>query len=275
MTTISLNSVPAHRFLSKVAGSVLATITPSEAKAILEHHNSHNRKLCLSTVSNYVDEMKKSRWKLTNQAIGFDKNGVLIDGQHRLQACVESGIAITIFVIYGLEPKAQAVIDCNKIRSHYAQMVLNGYPDLTRTQYQVAYNLARYETEQAYGTVPKSEVEAAIDNKAPLLLYVSSKVAGKNLPKQLKRINFLAAMAKYIEKDEVRGKTLFAQVVHPTGAGICEHAAVLRTYLTNYIGKHSGQQGVEDYWKTVSVINKYHNNEPIPRALHQASSWTI
>lgn len=266
---------PAHRFMSKIPTSLPVAIHPDEAKLILLHWNTKNRKINLSGVELLVDELKKNRWKLTSQGIGFDINGVLIDGQHRLEACVASGIPLLVVAVYGLEPSSQQVIDSNSVRSHYQQLVLSDYPTLTKVQYQIAYNLARYGMGRIYGRVPRSEIEQYLTSKKDLLIYIASKVSSESTPKQFKRVNFLTAIAEYVEKSPVKAKAFFEQVVHPTGANIGAHAGVLRMYLTTSGGSHSAVQGTEDYWKTVSAINKYHNDEPMTKQLHQTSSWAV
>jgi len=52
--------------------------------------NTSNRKLRLGTVETYARDMAEGRWEVTHQGIAFNKEGELIDGQHRLSAIVLS-----------------------------------------------------------------------------------------------------------------------------------------------------------------------------------------
>jgi hypothetical protein len=91
-------------------------ITPQIAKEWLSRNKS-NRKLRPYKTEAYARTMKAGLWLLTNQGIGLDLNGNLIDGQHRLSACVMANTAFLSNVTTGLVPGAQEVIDCNIARS--------------------------------------------------------------------------------------------------------------------------------------------------------------
>jgi hypothetical protein len=54
---------------------------------------------------------------VTGEAIKFSTSGELIDGQHRLQAIIESGKPQWLLVIRGLDPATKAVIDTGAPRT--------------------------------------------------------------------------------------------------------------------------------------------------------------
>lgn len=83
----------------------IETITPDIAKQYLLT-NTRNRRLRKTGVEKYARDMKAGRWMLTTDAIGFDENGVLTNGQHRLEACVETGIPFEAIVVRGLDPQS-------------------------------------------------------------------------------------------------------------------------------------------------------------------------
>lgn len=96
-------------------------ITPEIAEALLKE-NTNNRPLNRARVRLYVDAMKRGQWKLSGDSIkrATDKTTGkkrLIDGQHRLQACIESGITFTTVVVDDLEEDVFSVIDRGKNRS--------------------------------------------------------------------------------------------------------------------------------------------------------------
>lgn len=66
-------------------------IWPEDAKAYLEHNHPKNRKISKSKVLQYVNDMENDRWADTPFPIIFTKDGVLLNGQHRLTAVVEVG----------------------------------------------------------------------------------------------------------------------------------------------------------------------------------------
>jgi len=82
------------------------TITPKTAKEYLETNVDHQRHVFHKKVSTYAGMMANGEWRLDGQAIKFAKNGranVLVDGQHRLLAIIESKKPIEMAVIRGLD----------------------------------------------------------------------------------------------------------------------------------------------------------------------------
>jgi hypothetical protein len=65
--------------------SVVATITPEQARAILEAQPAQ-RPVNQGHVDRLAWQMKSGRWRLTHEGLAFDERGMLFDGQHRLWA---------------------------------------------------------------------------------------------------------------------------------------------------------------------------------------------
>lgn len=107
------------------------TITPSIATAFMEQ-NKENRRAVRGVVDRYARDMKRGEWRFTGEAIKFDKNKVLIDGQHRLLACIKSGVSFRSMVMYGLPPETKAVIDTGKSRSISDIMTFSGVMNSAR-----------------------------------------------------------------------------------------------------------------------------------------------
>jgi hypothetical protein len=82
------------------------TVTPEQAAEYLKQNTGNFRSIDRSRVARYAKEIKVGQWKLTGDTIKFDTDGMLVDGQHRLIACVESGCSFTTVVAedcYGIE----------------------------------------------------------------------------------------------------------------------------------------------------------------------------
>lgn len=79
--------------------------------------NTDNRSLSEKTVLFLTRQIQKGKWKMTTDSIGFDSNGKLINGQHRLHAIVRANKDVEALVTYGLDPEAFNVIDTGKIRN--------------------------------------------------------------------------------------------------------------------------------------------------------------
>jgi hypothetical protein len=97
--------------------SKVMTITPTEATLWLDTKNTRNRPISQSTVDRYCQEIKQGNWKNNGQAIIFGKNGMLLNGQHRLKAVVAANKAIETLVVWGVENEAFDTIDDGNKRS--------------------------------------------------------------------------------------------------------------------------------------------------------------
>lgn len=92
------------------------TITPKKAMEWLKK-NVHNRPLGQRHISRLASAMTAGQWKLNGETIKFNGNGDLIDGQHRLNACVKSGVSFDAYIVRGLDHGSFDTIDQGKART--------------------------------------------------------------------------------------------------------------------------------------------------------------
>lgn len=85
-------------------------VTPEIARAWLER-NEGNRKISRSHVSQLARDMRAGKFPFNGIPIQFDRTGKMINGQHRLLACIEADTDIDVLVVYGLPPEVQETID--------------------------------------------------------------------------------------------------------------------------------------------------------------------
>jgi len=90
--------------------------------------NRHNRSTSLATVKVYLHSMNTGRWDWDNgETLKLDTDGNLIDGQHRLQAFINSDLQETNFlIIHGLDSNAMKTLDSGKKRSNTDFLKLEG-----------------------------------------------------------------------------------------------------------------------------------------------------
>lgn len=100
-------------------------ITPLGALAMLEF-NTNNRRLKQNKVDRLVQSIIEGHWFLSPDAITFDRNGVVINGQHRLQAAVEANRAIEVLMLSGADPASRQIVDTGTRRSLADALVMNG-----------------------------------------------------------------------------------------------------------------------------------------------------
>lgn len=79
----------------------IMTVSPELAKQWLASSGG-NRPHRQRVIARYADDMKAGRWLLTGDPIGFNEDGALIQGHHRLTACVLAGVPFRTVVAFGL-----------------------------------------------------------------------------------------------------------------------------------------------------------------------------
>jgi hypothetical protein len=208
-------------------------ITPMQAKQYLET-NHNNRTLRKSVVAEYACEMVEGNWKLTHQGIAFDLRGNLLDGQHRLAAIVEAGIAVQMLVVRGLATQDQLVMDDHAKRSASdALSFVRGEPV---NKARVSIIRAAIECSDAVGVkrkVTKQELHAVLDEFRPAVDFVLD--AMPNLERGVTAAPVRAAIAlAWFYVDNVKRLAWFCDVLTgrelPDG-GMDRAAIVLREWL--------------------------------------------
>lgn len=101
-------------------------VTPEMAERWLGR-NRINRAKKTRKILMYANDMAAGRWQLTGEAIKFDANGDLIDGQNRCHAIIQSGCIVPVFVVRGLAPESQRVMDAGTPRSASDNLHIQGY----------------------------------------------------------------------------------------------------------------------------------------------------
>jgi len=93
-------------------------ITPAEAQEYLSNLNhEHNRKISIQHVSFLLGEMEDGNWIVTGDPIQFNRDGELINGQHRLTALVKYGKPLEMFIAKNVPNEAFKVLDTGRTRT--------------------------------------------------------------------------------------------------------------------------------------------------------------
>lgn len=106
--------------------AIRALIHPDAARALLEL-NTRNRTLNPGRVNSLVQALKHNEWLLVNNGIAVDTEGDLLDGQHRLQACINANRPIEVYLHAGSDPRGRLVIDTGRSRSLYDTFKSTGH----------------------------------------------------------------------------------------------------------------------------------------------------
>lgn len=120
-------------------------ITPEAAAKYLKL-NVNNRNLRPAVVERYARDITNGEWRLTGDAIRFNCDGSLLDGQHRLAGIVKAGKPVETFVIRGIDQHARDFMDTGVRRSFADVIHLRGYKNRYQLAAQVAW-IWRYEND--------------------------------------------------------------------------------------------------------------------------------
>ena len=152
--------------------SEVVLVTPELAVKWLEG-NVHNRPITQAKVDAYARDMKLGQWDLNGEAVIFDWNDTIQDGQHRLYACVEVGVPFQTLVTRGIDPATFKTIDTGKARSAKDVLGIKGYVNLT-TLAAAAANVIRIQRgdPRSGAAIPNSEILAFVDANPDFVEWV-------------------------------------------------------------------------------------------------------
>lgn len=91
--------------------------------------NSHNRPLNPLKIGKFKRAIQDGKFRLNGETIIIGRDGSLMDGQNRLMAVVETGMAIWSFVIFDVDPTVFATIDGGSPRSNADILSMSGEAD--------------------------------------------------------------------------------------------------------------------------------------------------
>ena len=111
----------------------VVTITPDVAAEWLEGHVNF-RKMNDRKVDQFAAEMAAGNWRLDGAAIRFNKGGDLLDGQHRLMACVTAGVSFTTVVIKGVDESTLPTMDTGTPRKLSDFLAYKNVPNAVQVQ---------------------------------------------------------------------------------------------------------------------------------------------
>jgi hypothetical protein len=230
-----------------------------------------NRPVHQSQVNKYAADMKAGRWGRHHQGIAFDKNGVLMDGQHRLWAVIESASTVMMPVTYGLDREAQLTIDSGLVRSTTDVAAIAGFDGVKPIHVGVVRAVVRGTSPTKTTYTRMEELEMLREHWKAIDFVVS------NFPKQkmagLSRAPVMGAIARaYYTQDHAKLQRFIEVIISGITQDPTEHVIiVLRNWLLSATKKAGGSlNSLEAYGKTARALQAYIRGEKI-RTLYAAT----
>ena len=209
------------------------TISPQLAEHIITHLNRSNRRPSSEKINEYVDAMKDKLWPVTGASLVFSKLGYLIDGQHRLLACMRSGKPLTTFVVFNIPDGSFAMMDLGRKRSNrdmfYTSNVRNSSAACSATRWLMIHEDNPLSRSESY-TNPQIYSYYTEKLNAPLFhetvsLAIEIERATKQLAPSGRRRNYLPAgctaayLLLFAHKNRKQAMAFAQQLLLGTGHG--------------------------------------------------------
>lgn len=110
----------------------LETITPERAAMVLNTSNG-NRTIRREKVDAYARDMLSGKWMVNGETIIIDEFGALLDGHHRLAACVRANSPMRTMLVTGAPRAANTTIDMGTSRSIADALSFSGFKNTRAT----------------------------------------------------------------------------------------------------------------------------------------------
>lgn len=227
-------------------------VTPKMAEDWLNKHNSENRPVSDAVVKKYSEDMKAHRWQLNGEPIIFGTDGRLLNGQHRLFACMEADCAFDTIVIRGITNDAFRTLDSGKNRSSGDALFLMGHTLYSKRLAASAKACWLYENTNVYGehNVNRQNVLDYVSKNKELIEFVSmtssvkSAVSGFSTP-----ISAVSYLASYNRDGDAR--EFVKGLIHGAGLEDGDPRLTLRNVFIREAAHH--QRNSLRFWDRLSL----------------------
>lgn len=103
----------------------LEMVSPARAQYLLTM-NTNNRKANKDRIAQLSRHLRNNEFRFNGDSVRISSEGVILDGQHRLYAIVDSGVSAPLLIVDGLRPDALQTIDQGRPRTATDISVLRG-----------------------------------------------------------------------------------------------------------------------------------------------------
>lgn len=254
----------------------LVDVTPAMAAEWLECNIKTNRRLKKSVVTKYVNDMKAGKFGLNPDAITFNENGELVNGQHRLTAVVKANVTVRMFVVFGfpITPAELLNVDRISVRTIADNMDLAGISDdvyqrsvsTASTFLRLKLNINNPSPEQIMEHITKNYKAYADVNSI-------TKMGRSGGSGRMKVVVACAVLAAYLAGEDFKALSAFCQVYRTHETTNCEgygtgHAERLREELNKtknagYLQEHVAESYINAFARNSGKCVKRNDYYPI------------
>lgn len=147
------------------------TVNPKIAEIWLTK-SAGNRAITRSRVDVLAQDMAAGRWLLNAEAIKFNKADELIDGHHRLTACVESQANFRTAVARGIDASVTDTLDTGKSRTAGDVLKLHGFINYcalaAAAKHAIVYSLGKFDGSPKQARVTNAAIRREVESNPGL-----------------------------------------------------------------------------------------------------------
>lgn len=251
--------------LSELPTSVAVTITPTLAAQWLSRYTldaRENRTVRDKQVSRYARDMAAGLWRLNGETIILGSNGKVLDGQHRLRACVVSNTPFISMVCENVDPAYFATINSGIVRRDADVFYVKGYKNARNHAATVVW-LWRYPDRMLDQATPSREESAAIDEAYPELPHwIEAAMRAKSVISP-SILAFVACYGARIFGNET-SEAFVQDLIEGIGLNRNSSVRILREKLLGIKTTRDGTYGRSALMAfTIKAYNAYANNQPM------------
>jgi hypothetical protein len=252
------------------------TVTPELAAQMLDT-NKKNRPISWRKVNDHVREMQAGNWRYNPaDALCFDTDGVLANGQHRLLAVLDCELAQDFLIATGVEPSVQDVMDNGLVRTTAHQLALSGYNDAKNLSalarvFLLWKNGTITSAMRRPSTVTVKDFLEKTDPQALEFALAQAKRVASATPLRA-GIGGAAALAAY-QLDPVAAQRFFDELIE--GVNLDAHTPTLT--LKNYLARHAALRTrfrePHQLWLLVSTWNSWRKGKTLVKIM-SPTEWS-
>lgn len=210
-------------------------VTPQIAAELLEA-NQYNRPLNEQHVHRIARQIIEGKWKFNGETIKIATNNDVLDGQHRLWACIEAKQSIETIIVRNIDRDAFATIDTlRKPRSGSDILALNGVTNYRSTISVALQWLTRWQRKvildyrAPVNRVENSDIEQAFKNNLGIVRAAerASKLRGLSSTGLIAFFYFVLS-----NRNPELAERMVTTLENPAGVSVNDPFFRLRAYLT-------------------------------------------
>jgi hypothetical protein len=112
----------------KKPSAEVVTLTPVLAALLVEpDRNAINRPLSIGNEASLLNDVAGGRFEFNGESIVVSNTGILLDGQHRCQMVIKSGVPVQTVIVFGPKESARFTIDIGRPKTAQNFLSMKGH----------------------------------------------------------------------------------------------------------------------------------------------------